>query len=47
MMFNATKFTVALVTKDGFSRIDNDNIVYQYVWTGDRTKKGTTRSRIS
>ena len=43
MMFNATKFTVALVTKDGFSRIDNDNIVYQYVWTGDRTKKGNDK----
>lgn len=37
MMFNASKFSIALVTKEGFDRIDEDNLIYQYAW---KEKKG-------
>lgn len=32
MMFDANKFTIAVVTKEGFDRISDKNKVYQYVW---------------
>lgn len=37
MMFDANKFTIGVVTKEGFKRISNRHIEYQYTWTD---KKG-------
>ena len=39
MMFNATNFSVALVTEDGFNRIGFQNIVFQYAWEEKPGKK--------
>ena len=36
MMFNASKFSIALVTKAGFDRLPESDTVYQYVWTGNK-----------
>ncbi|MBQ3281318.1 MAG: FtsX-like permease family protein [Eubacterium sp.] len=35
-MFDATDFTVAIVTDEGFDRIGNRNIKYCYAWRNDR-----------
>lgn len=39
MMYNATNFSVALVTEDGFNRIGFKNIVFQYAWEEKPGKK--------
>lgn len=44
MMFNATKFTVALMNRAGFERIDDDNLVYQYAWTNKKAAGNDTAS---
>ena len=44
MMFNATKFTVALMNRAGFERIDDDNLVYQYAWTNNNGSGSDTDS---
>lgn len=43
MMFDATKFTVGLVTKRGFQDIPKENLFYQYAW---RDKKGVNYDNL-
>lgn len=44
MMFNATKFSIALVTKEGFDRVDDDNLIYQYAWKEKKGKKVSSKN---
>lgn len=45
MMFDAMKFGVAVVTEDGFSQFDDDNLHYSYSWIYDDKPKDDTEEK--
>lgn len=45
MMFDAMKFGVAVVTADGFSQFDDDNLHYSYSWIYDDKPKDDTEEK--
>ena len=44
MMFDATKFGVAIMTEDGFATLDDTHIHYSYAWKYNNPPKNDTES---
>lgn len=45
MMFDATKFGVAIMTEDGFATLDDTHIHYSYAWKYNDPPKNDTEAK--
>lgn len=45
MMFDATKFGVAIMTEDGFATLDDTHIHYSYAWKYNNPPKNDTEAK--